>query len=114
MDMPEKPTPDSLTLWCELQDIVATPEWQEFADSQAEMKALRERALEIEKRAVTIIAVMGERVDDCFDITPQVKALRFALREAALISKQEIHAAARMSRALMAVSEKLSAIINEE
>jgi hypothetical protein len=110
----EQPTPDSLNLWGDLQDMLLTPEWKEFSAAIAERADLQKRDAEIQKKCAEIMANMGERVEHRFDITPQAKALRFEIREAALLANQCIHVDARMSRALMAVSEKLHAIINEE
>jgi hypothetical protein len=47
-------------------------------------------------------------------MTPQVKAFRFETREAALAAKDAIPIMARLSKSLLALSEKIESVINQK
>jgi len=113
-DQPEQPTPDSLILWAELQDAFSTPEWNEFVSAQAAQAEIKKRSDTVCQNVLALFELMPKRVDKRLDITNQVTALRWELREAGIISKQSVQIAVRLSKSLAAVSDKISALINEE
>src|SRR5262245_36906298 len=108
-DQPEQPTPDSLTLWFELGHALSSgTEWNDFLSAQKERETLLKRQAEIEKSITEIFAAIQKRVDQRFDITVQVTAIRFQVREAARVSHDAIHVSGRISKSLTSLSEKIA------
>jgi phytoene/squalene synthetase len=102
MNSPNRPTPDSDILWSELLDVKASPE---MAAYEVALEACH--AAKNNDGFVKIMKEICDRAVLHLDFAPQVRELRFAVRDQSL-------AANRIAKALHALSEKIGKIVNEE
>lgn len=105
MTKPHQPTPDDEILYSEFIDFLRGPE-------VAEYRAAVEVDTAITKRAVDLQFVFPELTRP--DMEAQVRALRFAFREAARLRTEAVRNTLRLTKALNAVSEGLHKLLADE